>query len=38
MYSSDQTQLNPRVHVSFESLASEVRVVHSLDTPTRLSA
>ena len=31
-------QLNPRVHASFKSLANEMRVVHSLDTPTRSSA
>ena len=33
-YSTDQMQLNPRMHASFESLVSEVRVVHSLNTPT----
>ena len=38
LYSTDQMQLNPRVHASFKSLANEMRVVHSLDTPTRSSA
>ena len=37
-YSTDLMQLNPHVHASFKSLANEMRVVHSLDTPTRSSA